>query len=227
MSYTLTNIQNNEAISLLQPIENKCKNLVVGLESITYTVGWYNITEAQGFSSRNTNSTTIDAIGINPGLYSFTMTKEIIETGVSNTQLEANRVDGLATLTVSENWEVLLTDGIVNLLGLGVSSGQWIPSGVYTGIKSVDFSATKNLYVHLDQISNSENFLNGNPSNLLTTIGIGSHSFGDINTVRVEHPEFKRLQCGTINELKVTIRDNNNQIINNNNLQICCTLEIK
>ena len=50
------------------------------------------------------------------------------------------------------------------------------------------------------------------PTTLLCLVSSGisiftpSH-FGDINTVQFEHPEFKRLQAGTLNELKITVKD--------------------
>ena len=84
----------------------------------------------------------------------------------------------------------------------------------------------KNSYVHLEQINSSSNFVDGAPSNLLTTIGVSGHKFGDIQTFRVPNTEFKRLQNGTINELKTTIKDNNSNTIDTS-LPISVTLEIK
>ena len=49
--------------------------------------------------------------------------------------------------------------------------------------------------------------MDGARSTLLAVVGLGCHPFGDIHTVRIEHPEFKCLHDGTINELKVRIQD--------------------
>ena len=49
----------------------------------------------------------------------------------------------------------------------------------------------------------------------------------DVDTFRIEHPEFKKLQNGTINELKLTVRDEKGNIINNNDLPIYITLELQ
>ena len=49
----------------------------------------------------------------------------------------------------------------------------------------------------------------------------------DIGTVGIEHPEFKKLQNGTINELKITVKDENGKIINNNDLPIYITLALQ
>ena len=53
MYQTLTNVQNEEAIQLQQYIDNRSPiNLRVGIKSITYTVGWYNIKQ-ESFMWRN------------------------------------------------------------------------------------------------------------------------------------------------------------------------------
>ena len=49
MFHILTNVQNDESKSLLEPIDNRHNNLRVGLRSITYTVGWFNVEENQEF----------------------------------------------------------------------------------------------------------------------------------------------------------------------------------
>ena len=40
---TLSNVQKGDAVQLQQPIDNCDGNLYVGLKSINYMVGWYNI----------------------------------------------------------------------------------------------------------------------------------------------------------------------------------------
>ena len=51
-------------------------------------------------------------------------------------------------------------------------------------------------------------------------------SFGDIVAVRFEHPEFKRLKNGAITELKLVVKDENNNVVDNNGLPMSCVLEI-
>ena len=80
--------------------------------------------------------------------------------------------------------------------------------------------------VHLEEINTAENVVNGAPSTLLAGIGLGRHAFGDINTVRMECPEYKRLRDGTVGELKVSIRDASGKAISNQDLPIHVTLEV-
>ena len=70
------------------------------------------------------------------------------------------------------------------------------------------------------------NIVNGAPSTLLAGIGLGRHAFGDINTVRMECPEYKRLRDGTVGELKVSIRDASGKAISNQDLPIHVTLAV-
>ena len=51
-------------------------------------------------------------------------------------------------------------------------------------------------------------------------------SIRDIVTVRFEHPEFKRLKNGAITELKLVVKDENNNVVYNHGLPMSCLLEI-
>ena len=52
MFHILTNVQNNESKSLQVPIDNRRGGLKIGLRSITYTVGWFNVGENQEIRNR-------------------------------------------------------------------------------------------------------------------------------------------------------------------------------
>ena len=54
MFLTLTNVQSGGAVSLLQYIDNRSGNVRVGLRSVTYTVGWYNVGARESISWRAT-----------------------------------------------------------------------------------------------------------------------------------------------------------------------------
>ena len=76
-----------------------------------------------------------------------------------------------------------------------------------TGDRLVNFARTKTLHVHLEQVNPTHNALDGAPSTPLGVVGVGCYSFGEIETVLVLHPEFKCLRCGTVDDLKVLVRD--------------------
>ena len=169
-------------------------------------MGWYNVESGESFSWRSVGGPT-NTVDIYPGLYGFTQLKDITEASSSAT-LTVNKVNGLVTLTVANGREVLLTDKLLSMLGLGHGlGGAWLDAGTYTGGRPVDFATRKVLKVHLEQINFTGNVDDGAPSTLLACIGVGYHSFGEVHTVRFEHPEYKRLQGDLVHVLKVEIKD--------------------
>ena len=93
---------------------------------------------------------------------------------------------------------------MLKLLGLDDGlGGVWLDAGIYTGDRAINFATRQMLWIHLGEINTAENIVDGAPSTLLTSIGVGCHAFGDIGTVRVECPEYKRLRVDTISELKM------------------------
>ena len=220
MFQTLSNVQEG-TIPLSEPIDNRCGDQGVGLRSITYTVGWYNVEPGKTFSWREVGGST-NTVPIPPGLYGVERLMEFIEesTNTVGITLSVSMKNGLINL------EVLFTDGLLRLLGLDDGlGGQWLGAGIYTGDRPVHFATSKLLRVHLEQVNTTDNALDGAPSTLLTTVGVRCHAFGDIETVCITHPEFKKLQAGSISELKVVVRDDTGlQVMNH--LPISVTLEI-
>ena len=225
MFHTLTNVQQG-AVPLQQYIENRCGQLRVGLRSLAYAVGWWNVGAMESFSWRLVGglATIIQA---DPGFYGFSMLQSLIESADPTTSLVVNPVNGIANLIVAVGHEILLTDGLLDLLGFDGLSGLWLGAGSYAGDRIINFTGTGALNVHLDQMNSTFNVVDGASSNLLATVGLCDCKFGDIRTVRFEHPEFKRLQEGTISELKITIRDIKGSIIDNHDLEIQAILEIR
>jgi len=226
MSYTLLDVQRGEAVQLLRCIDNCDGRQYVGLRSITFTVGWYNIEQGETFSWRIVGGAE-ESINIPPGLYWFDRLKKVLNVASPAHTLEVGKVNGLITLTVDPGTEILLSDGLLKLLGLDDGlGGVWLDAGEYTGDRPVNFMTMQDLWVHLEEISTVENTVNGAPSTLLSVIEVGKYLYGDIRTIRYECPEYKRLQCGHITEFKITIRDKTGKEISNHDLPIDVTLEV-
>ena len=227
MFHTLSNVQRGEAVPLQRCIDNRDGRLSIGLRSITFAAGWYNIERGEKFSWRSTGGPE-ETLSIPPGLYGFDLLKEVLRGTVPTHTLTVSRENGLITLTVARERGIRLSDGLLALLdlddGLG---GVWLDAGVYTGDRPVNFATRQMLWVHLEEINTAENIVDGAPSTLLAGIELGRHAFGDINTVRMECPEYKRLRDGTVGELKVSIRDaSSGKAISNQDLPIHVTLEV-
>jgi len=228
MFHTLSNIQRGEeVIPLLHTIDSRAKELYVGLKSIIYTVGWFNI-EHETISWRPIGGTSI-TMNIPSGLYGFNHLRETLADISPDTHLlEIATVNGIVTLTVNNTQEILLSDGLLKLLGLSDDlNGCWLSEGEYKGICIANFTPQQVLHVHLNEIDTSKNSVNGIPSTLLSSIELGSPAFGDINTIRIKCPEYKRLRSDIISEFNVSIRDASGKIIDNHDLPIHITLAIK
>ena len=211
----------NETCSLRNSIDNNNKDLRVGLRSITYTVGWYNIGEREYISWRRTSGA--DRLIVPPGLYNFKQLKELLESLDPIESVIMNKENGLIKISIENEYFVFVSEGLKDILGL---NSQRL-SGVVNGTSPVNFSK-KVLYVYLEQINSNDNIVDGESSTLLACIGLdGCHCFGSIHTIRFSSPEYKLLQNGTIHEWKVTIKDEYKNILNNNNLPMYITLEIK
>jgi len=232
MFHMLTSVQDGGVVTLQQCIENQKGDLRVGLRQITYTVGWYNIGPQQSLSWRGSGSTEhVGTLPISPGLYRFPQLWNRIRKATLNFSLKLNRNDGLVTMRVPEGWEVQFSDGLLSILGLDDGlHGSWLDHGTYTGDRAANFTSTKMLQVHLDQLNPTGNFIDGAPSTLLAAVEIASHmtlTYGDVVTTRFECPEFKCLRNGYISELKVTIRDDSGKILNNHSQTISVVLDFQ
>ena len=249
MYQTITNAQNNVPIQLQESIDNRHGNLRVGLKSITYTVGWYNIQEGEYFyilTIGDVGSPRI--ISIPPGLYNVEQLIAALE--VSDfIKVEINEFNGYVKIKlVSTDINILgyfFSDNVANILGVSelyedkiaydnlvngireITYYKYINSNEdATGTKVLDLSNIKTLNMYLNCINNTENIVDGARSNLLTRIGIPQHSFGKINTFQISCPEYKKLINGSITELNIEILDNNNKKVKNNNLPITILLHI-
>ena len=226
MFHTLSNVQRGDAIPLQQYIDNRDGRLRVGLQSLILTVGWYNVEEVS-FLEWNRDNPLTKLIKVPPGLYGFDWLKAVLESGESDVQLMVNPVNGIVKLTIGSGWELKIPHSIVALLGIADTWGdRWIGDGTYVGERSLDFAMPKGVYLHLDQMNTSANYVDGAPSTLLQVIPAGRSRFGAIEDLHFDRPLFKHLQGGTIGELKLTLRDKKNRPIENNGLAVIATLEI-
>jgi len=227
MYHTLTNVQTGKTVSLLQPIDNRDGHLQVGLQSITYTVGWHNVGVGEGFFWRNSDTSWQHQKLLDPGLWSFSLLKDLVESSTDKVSLDVSKPNGMISLTIPTGLEVQFTDGLSKVLGLDDPPvGGVLDAGTYSGDRPVNFAMTQTLHVHLGQINTTHNMLDGAPSTLLAVLGVGNQSFGDIATMVFATPQYKRLSNGTVSELEVTICDDKGKLVNNHDLPISVVLEV-
>ena len=179
---------------LIYPIDNTNGNLKVGWKSITYTVGWYNIHQRVG--------------SINPGLYSFSDLKPILEDKYK-ISLVQNMFNGTVTMTAAS--EVDLGDALNNLFKF--------PTGGHSNVTSSSpiegLGHLRNLHVHLRQLDFG-GIKNGYPTDLLKVVRLENrYSFGEIKTVEYKLPEMVTLQRGMMSGLDLSIKDHMNISVDN------------
>jgi len=229
MFHTLTNVQDRGAVSLQQHIENQNGGLCVGLRSITYTVGWYNVGPQESLSWRRSGEVEVEGtFEIPPGFYKASRLLNLLRRVGDFFILRLNHFNARIRLQINNGWEMRFTNGLLLLLNLDDGfKGTWLDSGTYDGDRAVNFAGTKRLGVDLKQLSTTNNFVDGAPSTLLAVVGLGPYSYGDTNTIRFETPEFKRLTRGNISELKITIHDDTGKVLDNYQQSISVVLEIR
>lgn len=212
MYHTISDI--DKTILLQQYINNRDGNKRVGLKSIRYSISWHNV--HHGFI-RKTGETHQR---IANGYYSFQQMADEFRKG--DIVLSVNEANGIVSLNTPT--ELKISKELRNMLGFE-HKHKFEPNELHHGNTFADFAIHKSLYIHLEQVSTSHNYLDGKPSTLLAVVPVENKEFGEIMTARFERPEYKRLVNDVITELKLEIRDeNNNKIISQ--LPIDCVLEV-
>lgn len=221
MYITIMNAQNKEPIRMEQPIDNSSGNLTIGLKSITMWVGYYNVKKKERFKWLRTDG-QVQNVQIEAGLYGFQELAQIFNANVPGLMLDVNKINGLIELIVPENIQIQINTDIREVLGL--DDKGWLDTGTYTGDRAVNF-LPKIMHVNLEELSTTNNIVNGKPSQLLELVPLSSEAFGYSTTIQFPHAQYKRLQTGFIHELNVKLLISGKEL-DNNSQPIYLTLEI-
>ena len=226
MFHTLTNIQRGVPVPLRRPLDNREGRACVALRSLTYNVGWHNISKTEFLLWQNPDTGESGKVEIPAGLYSFEALQDLLSVS-SGLSLDVNQENGVVSLTVPRSFAIKMSPQILQLLGLGMKTETWIGPGTYLGSNPINFALTSALFIHLDQLCTIHNMLDGAPSTLLGVVSLGCESFGENSTIYIPAPEFKRMSQEYLTELTVSVRDAKGCIIDNHNLPLSLTVEIK
>ena len=183
-----------------------------------YWIGWHNVKGKQYIATKTKK------IYIENGFYNFKDFKDIFSK--ENIDLSVNKNNGIAKLEIPVGTEIEISKGILALLGIVSKHGRFT-ADQYMGTKMVDFAKPKELHVYLDQISSTDNFVNGVPSSLLAIIPVSDIPFGKCVHLSFDRPVFKNLTIGCITELSFKINDENEVLIDNHGLPILVELNIQ
>ena len=114
ISHSLTNVQ--KPCQLQSYIDNRDRTKMIGLKSITYWIGWYDITGKQCIEIKS------KMIDLEPGLYNFNDLKQIFPD--ESVILSVNYTNGFVTLEIPPKMEIELSSGISTILGLKMDGSQ-------------------------------------------------------------------------------------------------------
>lgn len=220
MFVTLTNVQSGGAVSLQQPIDNRKGSLEVAIRSFTFWIGWHNLKPGEFVSWRKNGET--NTLSLSQGLYSFDLLADTLSGAEADLSLNVDHFSGRVNFTVPRDYEVLLSENLTSLLGL---KKGWM-TGLNFAEGPINMTPEKALYVHLDQLSTSENVVDGAPSTLLAVFPAPSDPFGTTRNWN-PRPEWKKLAAGTTGELKIRVTDERQALLDNNGQPISVVLEIR
>ena len=80
------------------------------------------------------------------------------------------------------------------------------------------------MYIHVDQIKNYENYYNGRTRDIIHMHVVGNDAFGDIVTRTYTNPVHYLLNTTAINQFRVYITDEFNQLVDFHNQPPCFNL---
>lgn len=219
------------SFTLPQPIDNRNGQLKIGIRSIGYWVGIYNIYEDQPCRWGRSGEDGTD-FTIKPGLYNFKEISRDLRKAVKGLNLVLNKTNGIIELSIPGGVILWLPEAVKYMIGL--EDDQWL-QGDYVGDKPVEFVPAGGISIYLDEISTTDNYStskSGNiiNSNLLGHIPMLSENFGQYFSLYYDNPTFVNLTTGLINQLefrfKLGWRNGVQHKLNNHSMPISLELEI-
>ena len=86
-------------------------------------------------------------------------------------------------------------------------NGPTRSGGTYTADEPHRLVVHREVYIHLAELSTSENLTNGQPSTQLRSIPVENEKRGAGRTISFQVLQYKRLAAGPISQLTISLRD--------------------
>ena len=190
----------NKDCTLSDPIDNRGGNLKVAVREFIYRINWFNIS-----TSMNNNYILLNKkkIHIPQGYYNFCSLSKLLKKHID---LQLNSSNLRVSITTPLDTKYELPQKLSKQLGFATGFDKIEKNNevTYIGKKELDLAINKAIYIHLDQLSLSENYLNGNKCQLLRTIAEGKGQFCDLETVEFINLQFKKLEIGYFEHLNIS-----------------------
>ena len=206
MHVTLIDVQNGEPVYLTRSLSD---GLEVALCQLTYYHQWYNIRGAGRISNEHT------AVSVPDGYYNaHELDEEVFKPLGAKLHLDTHT--GLLQLT-TKNDNIMMNSGLAKVLGFSKNTfesakmllrkGLTRSGRTYTADEPHRLAVHREVYIHLAELSTSENLTNGQPSALLRFIPVENEKRGAGRTISFQVLQYKRLAAGPISQLTISLRD--------------------
>ena len=207
MYITLPNIRNGETVELPHVLDNCAGHLEIALCEILYYPQWMNIgppLDNDIYFVRTTERKKIP-----PGYYNIcTLHEEIFEP--LGAELALNEANGIVKVTGGKT-AMTLGKGLAKTLGFHKRFD--LTTTPQLGYQLPSLVPHRELCVILDQISTTDNILLNKPSTVLRTVPVKDEKYNSGRTETFSSLQHKKLQTGSISNLKISVLDVKGQFI--------------
>ena len=218
-------------INFQDVIDNRTCNYHIALKEISYVVGYYNISSKLGNNlAEYSNGTVTKTVKLPDGFYTidtyFAEIHDQMKIKGDNPvyiKLQKWTFNGKIVIRVSEKYTFNITSSNKELLGFNDTDKITLAG---TSDKPMNFTPFTNLYVHVQEINRTKNYVNGQYSDVIKSLPVTNSSFGETVSNTTSSLYIPLLNT-TINSLHITITDIDNKIINFNGMPISYVFDIK
>ena len=192
MYVTALNVQQVDLPHCLDGAKHK-----IALVEVNYSPRWYNISKALGnhwFSTDGLTHTIPD------GYYNFCALDEVFKRYGMSVGLHGPT--GHIRITTGAK-PVRISPGLARILGFpGLSL---VANKIHHATRPHQLAIHRELFVHLKELSTSENVVNGLPSTLLRAVPVGNESCASGQTWSPGNIEYKRLSSCDLSRLTIEV----------------------
>ena len=220
-------------ITFQDVIDNRACNYYIALKEIWYVIGYYNISSKLGNNlAEYSNGAVTKTVKLPDGLYTIDsyfseihdqMKSKSDKDKPANIKLQKWAFNGKIVIRVSEKYTFNITSSNKELLGFNDTDTITLAG---TSDKPINFNPFVNLYIHVQEINRTKNYVNGQYSDVIKCLPLTKSSFGETVSNTTSSLYIPLLNT-TINSLHITVTDIDNKIINFHGMPISYVFDIK
>ena len=202
-----------QELTLNYPIDNREGKLQIAIHEMFYRVKWFNISDKMknNWVKKYDNGRVVSMLTLQDGYYGFCELKDILR---KKYEIDLELHDANLTVTMTfKPVEALykFAEKLTTILGFE-GNLFYVDSNKFTfeGPNPLDLEVNSPLYIHLDELSTTENLFNGRPSTVLRVVSASdSASYCKHEVKTFSSPQFKKLINRHIDILRIRIKDKN------------------